>query len=750
MNKTRTPCLSAIATLVATCLLWAGQTPRVEDIEWPRESKTDGHSVVMYQPQVDSWSDYKGLTARAAVVVTLEGTNKPIYGAMTLTATTQTDFETRQVLLADRKIQSLRFPNAPKDQAVKLAEIVRKALLPRKKLTVALDFLLANVHRTEVQQRTIEINLDPPPIFRSEKPAILVIYTGEPGFQPIRGTSLMFCTNTNWDVFLDPSTTSYYLRNGESWLTAPDPVKGPWKAAARLPADLDKLPNDKNWEDVRRNLPGKRAEVPPVVFTSKEPAELILTDGTPTFTPITGTKLMFVSNTKSDVFLLTSESNYYFLTAGRWFRAASLDGPWKAATTSLPAEFAKIPEDHPRGHVLASVPGSPVAEEAALMAQIPRQVTVKRDAAKVTVVYEGKPEFVVIDGMTVYYAINTPYDVFRVDNAYYCCYQGIWFESKAATGPWVVCTKVPAVLYQIPATHPKHNVTYVYVYDSTPSTVVVGYTAGYTGVYVAAGLVMFGMGYHYYHYHAYCHYHCHAHYYGYGCGAHYNHYSGTYYRATTAYGPYGGAGRGAAYDPSTGTYHRGAYAYGPSGSAYAREAYNPRTGTYAARAGGSDAYGSWNRSVVTRGDEWARGASRTDGTRSAAGFETSRGAKGIGVKGPEGQAGIYKNRHGDVYVGKDGNIYKHDPKEGWQKRSENGWTSARSGGQGGPSRASEAARSGNRSRSRELERASRSRSRGNSSSGRYRSSGGSRYGGRWQSSGRARSHGGGRRGGGRR
>ncbi len=257
-----------------------------------------------------------------------------------------------------------------------------------------------------------------------------------------------------------------------------------------------------------------------------------------------------------------------FLTAGRWFRAKKLAGPWTAASTDLPKDFKDIPIEHPKSHVLASVPGSPEADAAVLLASIPQKASVDRKTATVTVVYEGDPDFVLIDGTKVYYAVNSPYSVFKVADAYYACHQGVWFICPTPHGPWKVCTKPPDAIYTIPPTHPKYNVTYVYVYDSTPDTVIVGYSSGYTGAYVATtGILMFGLGYAIAHDHYHDHYyHYHPHYYAYGGAARYDDYHGGYYRSAHAYGPYGGAGRSASYNPATGTYSRGAYRYGPGGA----------------------------------------------------------------------------------------------------------------------------------------------------------------------------------------
>jgi hypothetical protein len=556
--------------------------------------------------------------------------------------------------------------------------------LPKDKtLLIALDRILAGLEGTREKAKGVEVNLDPPPVYTSEKPAILVLFMGEPKFEAVENVSgLLYAVNTNWDILLEVGSSKYYLLNGESWLVTENIMKGGWKASWSLPEFFSKLPDDENWKAVKQNIPGVKATEVPKVFVSTEPAELIVTEGKASYSPIAGTKLMQVTNTESDLFMHSGDGLHYLLTAGRWFKAKKITGPWKAASADLPDDFRMIPADHDKAYVLNSVPGTPEAEAAVLLASVPRKATVNRKDAKLTVAYEGDPVFVVIDGTsTVYYAVNTPNAVFRVEKKYYSVHDGVWFESTSATGPWTVCTNVPDVIYTIPASHPKHNVTYVYVYDSTPDTVVVGYTSGYSGSYVAAtGVVMFGLGWwigseiwddHYHHYH---HYHYHPHYYSYGCAARYDYYYGGYYRSARYYGPYGGAGGWAGYNPATGRYYRGGYAHGPYGSAFARQAYNPYTDRYAAQVRTKTPYGSWGRTVIADGDKWARAGHRTERGRTLAGMETSEGARVVGRydKRTDQGAVIGRNKYGDVYAGRDGNVYKRTD-DGWQKNSGRGW-----------------------------------------------------------------------------
>ncbi len=209
---------------------------------------------------------------------------------------------------------------------------------------------------------------------------------------------------------------------------------------------------------------------------------MIVTNGPPTYSAIPGTRLMYVNNPTMPLFWDAKNGDFYFLCAGRWFSSKALTGPWAAASTDLPAEFAKIPPGSPMGSVLSSIPKTQEAEDAVLLASIPHKATIDIASAKVDVVYNGSPEFVAIDGTPMTYATNTSYQVIGAEGKFYCCFQGVWFVAPTSTGPWVVCTIVPPVIYTMPITCPLYNCTYVQVYGYTGSTVVyVGYTSGYSG-----------------------------------------------------------------------------------------------------------------------------------------------------------------------------------------------------------------------------------------------------------------------------
>jgi hypothetical protein len=650
---------------------------------WPRVYQIGGAEVAIYMPQILEWQEFRHLKGTSAIGVKLEGKEEATFGAVAIEADTVTDFEHETVRVGARQFTQFRFPELDAAGAAKAEELVRSVLKPETPLEMPLASVTAALNRDDTTTGDTAVSFEPPPIFYSDSPAVLVTFIGEPKLEAVNedDPSLMFAVNTNWDVLFNDG--QYYLLTDNQWLVTQDVIKGPWKTAKAVPASFKKLPDDANWSEVKAKIDLPSASSPaPRVFAANRPSEIIVTAGKPQLVPISGTSLMYVANTESDLFLHPAGKSYYLLTTGRWFSAASLEGPWASAMDTLPEDFANIPEGHPKAHVLASVPGTPEADEAVILASIPQTATVDRASTTVQVAYEGEPKFKAIPGSEgVQYATNTSYDVFLVNGTYYCCHQGVWFQASAAGGAWVVCDNVPAPIYTIPPQSPKYNVTHVHVYNSTPTTVQVGATSGYSGAYVARGLLVFGLGMWLGHALAddddwHHHYYPSPYWYGYGCGAIYHPGRGYYRCGARYYGPYGGAGYGAAYNPATGIYSRGAYAYGPRGAVAARTAYNPWTNTAAGRVTVKTPYGSWGRSAVVRDDEWVRAGHRSNAYGTVGGVQTSRGGAAVGVNRKYGSdAFVAKTGSGDVYVGKDGNIYKKD-ENGWHSRSNGGWQSA--------------------------------------------------------------------------
>ncbi|PYK86417.1 MAG: hypothetical protein DME40_16310 [Verrucomicrobia bacterium] len=459
-----------------------------------------------------------------------------------------------------------------------------------------------------------------------------------------------------------------------------------WAPVSKLPEDFSKVANDPKWEQMKKPILSPSAKgKPPTIFYSNKPAEVILFQGQPAYANIPGTQLSYATNTDADLFVDTAAQQYYYLAAGRWFKAADLRGPWTYATPELPPDFAKIPENSPAARVLVSVPGTDEAKDAVLMAQVPTTAVVDPKAAEqAKVSYSGDPEFKSIEGTSLQYATNTADKVIKVGDVFYLCLQGVWFMSPNPSGPWTTATSVPKEIYTIPPSSPVYNVTYVTQSTTPEGSIQSSYTAGYLGTFIAGAAVgailASGTGYYYRPYYGYPVggypiYRPYAT--TYGVGSYYNTYSGAYGVARGVYGPYGGAAAGAAYNPYTGTYARGATAYGPYGSRSVAQAYNPYTGTYAATKQGSNAYSSWGQSVVSNGNKSAYTQHYSNANGTVGSIQGSQGGAAVGASTKYGDTAVAKTSSGNMYATHDGNVYKNTG-SGWSSYNNGNWNSVNS------------------------------------------------------------------------
>jgi uncharacterized membrane protein YgcG len=665
--------------IITVLILLSCNILSAQDAEWPRQLTNGGSVLTLYQPQVDSWLLYQTLAARMAFsLVPYQG--KEVVGVIDMTASTNVNMDDHMVTVSNIAITQTHFPSLDSASADSMGTLVRSFLTAGKTVNISLDQLVACTEKKEAPPTTVKVNNDPPLIFVSYAPAILIQVEGKPKLVSANNQDVEFVFNTNWPLFFYTKNSTYYLFDDQEWQQASQ-VSGPWKFTSSIPKELQELSGNPAWSDLKKAVPPLASPSPtlPQVFYCEQPGEIILFEGKPVLENIPGTTLQFAKNTDSDVFFCTADKFYYYLTAGRWFSSQSLDGPWIYATPELPSDFAKIPQGTPASRVLVSVPGTEEAEDAIMIAQIPTTIDVPKDAAsQVNVTYSGNPSFAPIQGTTMEYAVNTADKVIKLtDSQYYLCYQGIWFSSSAPTGPWTVSLLVPQVIYTIPASSPVYNVTFVTQTVTTTGTVQASYTAGYMGVFIvgftAGAIIASGTGYYHppyfyyppvgfpvcypcamtygaYAYHPYPYYAGVAH-------ASYNPYTGNYARSATAYGPYGSAHAGESYNPSTGTMARGASVSSPYGTRSAAQAYNPYTGASGVTHQGSSPYAQWGSSSVSNGH----------GESATAGHVTTS----------QGTTGGVKTSNGDMYADHNGNVYKND-NGSWSKYDNGGWNQVNS------------------------------------------------------------------------
>jgi hypothetical protein len=546
--------------------------------QWPRVIVSGGCSIKIYQPQVENFNG-DTVRSRGAFSITGNGNSEPVFGALWTKSTLRTNRENRTAVLDDLKVLEIKFAGDSNASDVERLKSILEKEVPKWDLVLSLDQLETSIETDGSNSPVSSDNLstNPPVIIYANKPSTLVLIEGEPKFQENKEMGVDLVMNTAF--IIAKSGNNYYLYGSNKWYSSKS-VNGPWKYEKSLPKTLNKLNEAVKESEKKQDKAAidSNAKYFPEILISTVPAELIQSNGEADFAPIQGTSLLYMTNTNNDIFMNISDQQYYVLLSGRWYKSAGLKGPWTfASSNSLPPDFAKIPVGSAKDDVLSSVAGTDQARDAVMDAQIPQTAKVDRLTATTKVNYNGEPKFTAVEGTSLQYAVNTESTVLQSDKTYYCVENGIWFESVSPKGPWSVSSTRPAEVNKIPPTVQVYNVKYVYIYETTPQYVYVGYTPGYMGCYIYGPTVIYGTGYYYnpwygpYFYPRPVTYGFSMRYnpwYGWSVGFHYS--SGWFH-----FGVYGGGYRGGYWGPPM---YRPPYYHRPGYPPYYRPPYYPRPG----------------------------------------------------------------------------------------------------------------------------------------------------------------------------
>jgi len=683
------------ALLVAVALHAAAQAPPAppEDAaaptegaasEWPKAIVIGTGTLELFQPQLEKFEGVT-LSGRSAVSWT-EKDKAPVFGVVWYTTTVTVDRDARLATVETIKVDKVRFPNITKEEERQLASVL-EAEVPKWDLTVGLDAIQASLAVSQAEKKSSEgLRSTPPRMFFSNQPAVLLLYTGKPVEQPIQGTSLKRAVNTPMFVVLDPATRRWYLSGGKFWYEAQAAV-GPFTpVAAPSPAvkqfhDAHPPPAPRPEGDAAQQEAEKAVEEPtspPAVIVSTEPAELFVFDGPPKYLPVgDSADLLYAENTQRDVLVHVPTGETFVLASGRWFKAKSQKGPWTfVRPDQLPTSFAKLPPDSPVGQVRTFVSGTDEALDAVADSQIPQTAAVKRDQ-QFQVTYDGEPRFKAIEGTPLAFAVNTPTSVIQDAGRYWACEQAVWYVAPTPKGPWTVSDRRPPDIDQVPPSAPVYNTRYVYVYQSTPEVVYVGYTPGYVGMYPYYGTVVYGTGFYYPPYIGPSVYYPRPMTYGFnviynpwvGFGFGYG-YGSPFFYSGMRFGPYYGPGWWGppGYRPFPPPYPGGWYRPPPGyrppypgwGYRPPPPGYRPPPGGYPAGGGARpppprpSAAGGWNNNIYARPENRARNADRAQAISSR-------------------PAPRPTNRPNNVYADKKGNVYRQNQGGTWERNTPQGW-----------------------------------------------------------------------------
>jgi hypothetical protein len=477
--------------IVATLALSIGAGPaRGQTNPWPRRFNSSAGAFVVYQPQPEELRGDK-LTGRVAFSVQKKGEDNPTFGVLWFQSIVQIDRDAGTVNQRDFDVTLVHVPNLSADDAADYEHLVEDEAR-HWDLSGSLQELQAGLAASAKERASIDsLSHRPPRIVFKYQRSLLVLYDGAPMLEPIDNSRLQRVSNTPFAVVYDPDHRFYYLSGANLWYVATDPL-GPWSVIDQPPSEVaGVVPPDTTAAD-------RVTGTPPAIVTATQPTELISFDGEPQLEPLVDGKLLYATNTESDVLRDIDTRSIYVLLSGRWYTAKSEAGPWSwVPPDSLPEEFSRIPPDSPKGALLASVAGTDQADDAVADNEIPQTSPIRRDATDVGVVWDGPPDFEHIAGTDLEYGLNTESEVLFDGRHYFLCDQGVWYVSDDANGPWDVSVDVPDGLDDLPPTCPVYNVRYVVIYEVGPDVVYDGYLPGYLGHYPCQGVVVYGTGYYY-------------------------------------------------------------------------------------------------------------------------------------------------------------------------------------------------------------------------------------------------------------
>src|SRR5664279_4928849 len=333
---------NAVAQSAPTQAAPAAKVAPDAGIPWPRVVTSHGATIAVYQPQLDSWSGNQ-LKAYAAVKVTTPSKKDTDYGVIWFSANTEVDKVNRVVTLTNFDITKQSFPTLPNNGATYASALTGE--LPWNQ-TIPLDLLESDlaISANAGAQKTYAVQNNPPRIIYSTTPAVLALIDGKPVLGP-EHDHLQKVINTRALIVYDTSKYTYYLALMDGWVDAPT-IEGPYTVARHDPSKaLEEIRQAAQASDSNQPLGNPQQSLQeswgedeaPTVNVSTVPAELLLTQGQPQFTPILGTTLLYVSNSGNDIFMDSSNNNYYILLAGRWFLSSSLqNGPWMYVSATGP------------------------------------------------------------------------------------------------------------------------------------------------------------------------------------------------------------------------------------------------------------------------------------------------------------------------------------------------------------------------------------------------------------------------------
>jgi hypothetical protein len=201
----------------------------------------------------------------------------------------------------------------------------------------------------------------------------------------------------------------------------------------------------------------KIAEVkndPPDIIYTTVPSILVQIDGPPVLKPLEG-DYERVINTRAILLLNTNVMYhaFYLYTAGSWYTAAALQGPWQVTAFLPPDIDTALQAALKTGQVDPATPRQPITTPPVVYLETTPTELIES---------EGVANLEAVPGTDLLYVSNSSNAIFYYldDTNYYILVSGRWFKCPTLYGPWTYVAKgqLPADFAKIPPDSEKSNV----------------------------------------------------------------------------------------------------------------------------------------------------------------------------------------------------------------------------------------------------------------------------------------------------
>ena len=264
-----TPALAAPAQAIA-------QDTGDSATPWPLEFKDQGYTVVLYQPQPETFEGNR-LTGRMAIEVYSDRGAESDFGTAWFDSRVDTDRTERTAAIRNIEVSRTSFPDALPAQAGVYTRIL-EAFAVGRGLEISLDQLLTSISLAERPDLSVEdLNNEPPEVIYRDRAAVLVTIDGDPILERIDGTRLMAVVNTAFAILLDLDSGRHFLYAGQGLWYESAAAIGPWEFTESVPrhvSDLIPPPDAAERQQMSAEMPEEPGQ-PPEIVVATVPSELI-------------------------------------------------------------------------------------------------------------------------------------------------------------------------------------------------------------------------------------------------------------------------------------------------------------------------------------------------------------------------------------------------------------------------------------------------------------------------------------------